>query len=109
MLCFSQQRTWCRVDSAPTAVLGGARWFSTCTLMSTGVLQWAGIDLLAIAAGAEVGLPSPAALPAVALALEVGLEAAMLYKFMASVGAPKGEVGQKEQQLTDGTRCSGKR
>lgn len=64
----------------------------------------AGIVMLAIDAGAGLGLPNSTALPTLALALEMGLEAALLNKFMASAELQR---GKKKQQLAVGTICSG--
>lgn len=50
----------------------------------------AGIVMLAIDFGAGLGLPSSTALPALALALEMGLEAALLNKFLASAVLQRG-------------------
>lgn len=50
----------------------------------------AGGVVLAIDAGAERALPSSTALPALALALQLGLEAAVLNKFLASLVLQRG-------------------
>lgn len=71
----------------------------------------AGIVVLAVDGGAGLGLPSPAAVPASALALESGLEASLLNKFMTSVMFERGEEKQTEKNNNPaaGTRCSGVR
>lgn len=51
----------------------------------------AGIVMLAIHAEAVLGLPSSTALPALALALETGLEAALLSKFLARALLQRGK------------------
>lgn len=69
----------------------------------------AGIVMLAIDAGAGLELPSSTVLPALALALGMGLEAALLNKFLASVMLQK-EITQNKKipkKLAVGTRCSG--
>lgn len=53
--------------------------------------------MLAVEAGAALGLPSCNALPALALALEMGLEASLLNKFLASVVI---QIEREEKQQT---------
>lgn len=57
----------------------------------------AGIVMLAIDAGAGLELPSSTFLPALALALGMGLEAALLNKFLASVMLQK-EITQNKKK-----------
>lgn len=60
--------------------------------------------MLDIDAGVRLGLPSSTALPA--LAVEMGLEAAMLYKFLALVTLKRGREKQtnKKKDLAVETR-----
>lgn len=69
---------------------GGMVGSVTCTLNVYGRAAVAGRLMLAIDAGAQRGLPSSTALPALALALELGLEAAVLNKFLASLVLQRG-------------------
>lgn len=57
----------------------------------------AGIVMLAIDAGAGLRLPSSSALPALALALKMGLEAALLNKLLASAVLQRGRRKQKQK------------
>ena len=69
----------------------------------------AGIVMVAIDAGAEVGLPSSMAVPAMALASEVGSGGCNVEQVCGFSVAPKGNGGGGQQQLRAGTRCSGMR
>lgn len=59
----------------------------------------ASIVMLAIDAGAGLGVPSSTALPALALALKMGLEASLLNKFLALAVLQS----QKEKKTTTGS------
>lgn len=67
----------------------------------------AGIVTLVIDAGVVLGLPSPSLVPALTLALEMGLEAAMLNKFLASGVLQRGR-GIKQNKKKKNT-CSYKK
>lgn len=89
----------------------GSQRLPAYTLVSTEV-RVIGSVMLAVEAGAALGLPSCNALPALALALEMGLEASLLNKFLASVVIQiEREKNNKhtstEKQLALGTICLG--
>lgn len=58
----------------------------------------AGIVILAIDAGAELGLPSSASLPALALALENGSGGCNVEHVSGMSGAPKGKERKKKKK-----------
>lgn len=89
--------------SLPTLLpLMGVR---ACTIVSTEV-RVTGSVTYAAEAGAELGLPSCNALPALALALEMVLEAALLNKFLASTTVQI-ENGKKQQTHLEKKKTTG--
>lgn len=58
----------------------------------------AGILMETIDAGAGLGLPSSTALPTLTLALEIGLEAALLNKFLATAALQRGRKKTSPQK-----------
>lgn len=84
-------------DSMPIAVLWPGRSPVVLFLHSNVYrsVTVAGTVMSAIDAGAGTCLPSSTALPALALALEMGLEAALLNKFLASAVLQRGRGGKK--------------
>lgn len=86
------------LDSMPTAVLWPG-WSMVILYLHSNVYRSAtvaGMVMLAIDAGAELGLPSATALPAMDLAMEMSLEAALLNKFLASAVLQRKEKTKKD-------------